>query len=420
MKEHHGLAKQFIRIIALAALESVLLLTVSQVVLAKGLRFWFSRTEVQQHATQKQVQERQSYVTEHHLASTDVKELTDWSHKRRYTLLELYRGQTMIYSSFAPKDGMISFLPQNGTSDQNPGVLVDKTGFYDWLPCYTLTFADGEVSVTMNETVRGSDVFIVQPTCKPVNNNLMELLVMIDALRRASAGRITAVIPYFGYARQDRKAKARDPISAKLVANMITAAGADRVLTMDLHASQIQGFFDIPVDNLLGNPIFVDYYAKKFGDKCEDMMVVSPDVGSVARARAFAQKLHMQLAIVDKRRQKANQCEVMNVIGDVKGKDCILFDDMVDTAGSLCNAAKAIVEVGGANKVYACASHGVLSGPAIDRLESSNIEELALLDTIPAHPEAVRARIKYLSVASMFSEAIERTYQEVSISKLFR
>ena len=226
------------------------------------------------------------------------------------------------------------------------------------------SFADGEVSVSLYETVRGSDVFVVQSTCKPVNDNLMELLVMIDALRRASAGRITAVIPYFGYARQDRKAKARDPISAKLVANMITAAGADRVLTMDLHASQIQGFFDIPVDNLLGNPIFVDYYAKKFGDKCEDMMVVSPDVGSVARARAFAQKLHMQLAIVDKRRQKANQCEVMNVIGDVKGKDCILFDDMVDTAGSLCNAAKAIVEVGGANKVYACASHGVHPRPS--------------------------------------------------------
>ena len=281
-------------------------------------------------------------------------------------------------------------------------------------------FSDGEVCVTANESVRGCDTFIVQSTSGPVNDHLMELLVMIDAFKRASAGRITAVMPYFGYARQDRKAKARDPISAKLVANMITAAGADRVLTMDLHASQIQGFFDIPVDNLLGNPIFVDYYAKKFGDKCEDMMVVSPDVGSVARARAFAQKLHMQLAIVDKRRQKANQCEVMNVIGDVKGKDCILFDDMVDTAGSLCNAAKAIVEVGGANKVYACASHGVLSGPAIDRLESSNIEELALLDTIPAHPEAVRARIKYLSVASMFSEAIERTYQEVSISKLFR
>ena len=281
------------------------------------------------------------------------------------------------------------------------------------------SFADGEVSVSLYETVRGSDVFVVQSTCKPVNDNLMELLVMIDALRRASAGRITAVIPYFGYARQDRKAKARDPISAKLVANMITAAGADRVLTMDLHASQIQGFFDIPVDNLLGNPIFVDYYAKKFGDKCEDMMVVSPDVGSVARARAFAQKLHMQLAIVDKRRQKANQCEVMNVIGDVKGKDCILFDDMVDTAGSLCNAAKAIVEVGGANKVYACASHGVLSGPALERLEASNIEELALLNTIPESMGEGCSKIKYLSVAPMFAEAIERIYQEISIAKLF-
>ena len=282
------------------------------------------------------------------------------------------------------------------------------------------SFADGEVSVSLYETVRGSDVFVVQSTCKPVNDNLMELLVMIDALRRASAGRITAVIPYFGYARQDRKAKARDPISAKLVANMITAAGADRVLTMDLHASQIQGFFDIPVDNLLGNPIFVDYYAKKFGDKCEDMMVVSPDVGSVARARAFAQKLHMQLAIVDKRRQKANQCEVMNVIGDVKGKDCILFDDLVDTAGSLCNAAQALMEVGHAKSVHACASHGVLSGPAIERLNNSAIKELALLDTIPAIDPAKSEKIKYLPVAPMFAEAIERIYQEVSISKLFR
>jgi len=282
------------------------------------------------------------------------------------------------------------------------------------------SFADGEVSVSLYETVRGSDVFVVQSTCKPVNDNLMELLVMIDALRRASAGRITAVVPYFGYARQDRKAKARDPISAKLVANMITAAGADRVLTMDLHAPQIQGFFDIPVDNMFGNPIFVDYYAKKFGEKCEDMVVVSPDVGSVARARAFAQKLHMQLAIVDKRRQKANQCEVMNVIGDVQGKDCILFDDMVDTAGSLCNAAKALVEVGGANHVYACASHGVLSGPATDRINSSVIQELALLDTIPAIDPALSDRIKYLTVAPMFCEAIERIYQEVSISKLFR
>ena len=282
------------------------------------------------------------------------------------------------------------------------------------------SFADGEVSVSLYETVRGSDVFVVQSTCKPVNDSLMELLVMIDALKRASAGRVTAVIPYFGYARQDRKAKARDPITAKLVANMITAAGADRVLTMDLHAAQIQGFFDIPVDNLVGNPIFVDYYAKKFGDRCEDMVVVSPDVGSVARARAFAQKLHMNLAIVDKRRQKANQCEVMNVIGDVAGKDCILFDDMVDTAGSLCNAAKAIVEVGGANHVYACASHGVLSGPAIDRINSSVITEVAFLDTIPAIDAGLSDKIKYLTVAPMFSEAIERTYQEISISKLFR
>ena len=282
------------------------------------------------------------------------------------------------------------------------------------------SFADGEVSVSIYETVRGSDVFVVQSTCKPVNDSLMELLVMIDALRRASAGRITAVVPYFGYARQDRKARSRDPISAKLVANMITAAGADRVLTMDIHANQIQGFFDIPMDNLLGNPIFVDYYAKKFGGMCEDMVVVSPDVGSVARARAFAQKLHMNLAIVDKRRQKANQCEVMNVIGDVAGKDCILFDDMVDTAGSLCNAAKALVEVGGAKSVHACASHGVLSGPALERINNSVIAELALLDTIPAIDTESCPKIKYLSVAPMFSEAIERIYQEISLSKVFR
>ena len=282
------------------------------------------------------------------------------------------------------------------------------------------TFSDGEIFVSIYETVRGSDVFVIQSTCSPVNDSLMELLVMIDALKRASAGRITAVMPYFGYARQDRKAKARDPITAKLVANMITAAGADRVLTMDLHAAQIQGFFDIPVDNLVGNPVFVDYYAKKFGEKCEDMVVVSPDVGSVARARAFAQKLHMQLAIVDKRRQKANQCEVMNVIGDVRGKDCILFDDLVDTAGSLCNAAKALVEVGGANSVHACASHGVLSGPAVERLNASPIVELALLDTIPAIDTSLCEKVKYLTVAPMFSEAIERVYQEISISKLFR
>ena len=282
-------------------------------------------------------------------------------------------------------------------------------------------FSDGENFASIYETVRGSDVFVVQSTCSfrkddksgSVNDALMELLIMIDALRRASAGRITAVIPYFGYARQDRKTKPRDPISAKLVANLIAEAGADRVLTMDLHANQIQGFFDIPVDNLLGSPIFVDHFTKKYADCHDDTMVVS-------RARAFAQKLNMPLAIVDKRRQKANSSEVMNIIGDVRGKHVILLDDMVDTGGSLCHAAQALMEIGGAQDVTACASHGVLSGPAIDRLESSNIEELALLDTIPAHPEAKRARIKYLTVAPMFSDAIERTYQEISISKLFR
>ena len=280
-------------------------------------------------------------------------------------------------------------------------------------------FADGEVSASIYESVRGSDVFLVQSTSRPVNDNLMELLVMTDAMRRASAGRITAVIPYFGYARQDRKTKARDPISAKLVANMIVAAGADRVLTMDLHAAQIQGFFDIPMDNLYGNPVFVDYYAKKFGERCEDMVVVSPDVGSVARARTFAQKLHMSLAIVDKRRQKANQSEVMNIIGDVAGKDCILFDDMVDTGGSLCNAAKAIVEVGGAKSVYACASHGVLSGPAVERVNGSPIKELAFLDTIAPIEASLSDKIKYLTVAPVFAEAIERIYQEISVSKLW-
>ena len=220
----------------------------------------------------------------------------------------------------------------------------------------------------------------------------------------------------------DEELRSAQDMCRRKIADKHFAAGVDRVLTMDLHANQIQGFFDIPVDNLFGNPIFVDYYAKKFGSVCEDLVVVSPDVGSVARARTFAQKLHMNLAIVDKRRQKANQCEVMNVIGDVEGKECILYDDMVDTAGSLCNAAKAVVEVGGAKKVYACASHGVLSGPALERLEASCIEELALLDTIPApvgEAELAKARIKYLTVAHMFAEAIERTYQEISIAKLF-
>ena len=280
-------------------------------------------------------------------------------------------------------------------------------------------FSDGECFVSIYETVRGSDVFVIQSTCGPVNNNLMELLVMIDAFKRASAGRITAVIPYFGYARQDRKAKPRDPISAKLVANMLTTAGADRVLTMDLHAAQIQGFFDIPVDNLLGSPLFVDYFKSRFGDD-ENTMVVSPDVGSVARARAFAQKLNMPMAIVDKRRQKANSSEVMNIIGNVEGKHVILLDDMVDTAGSLCGAAKALIEIGHANSVVACASHGVLSGPALQRIEDSMLEEVVFLDTIPQPARLKSDKIHYISVAEVFAEAISRIYHDTSMSAMFR
>ena len=294
-----------------------------------------------------------------------------------------------------------------------------------WLPlgdCTVTTFADGEVSLTINESVRGSDVFLVQSTCKPVNNNLMELLIMIDACRRASAGRITAVIPYFGYARQDRKAKSRDPISAKLVANMLTAAGADRILTMDLHAAQIQGFFDIPLDHLLGNVTFVEYFMNKFPESeynHEDFVVVSPDVGSVGRARNFAAKVHMGLAIVDKRRPKANVSEVMNIIGDVKGKTCILYDDLVDTAGSLCNAAKALVEVGGAKEIYACATHGVLSGPAYDRIEASPIKEMVLLNTIPEVANTPSHKIKFLDVAPVFARAIGHIHGATSIADLF-
>ena len=289
-------------------------------------------------------------------------------------------------------------------------------------------FSDGENFASFYETVRGSDVFVVQSTCSfvdkdgkqhSVNDALMELLIMIDALKRASAGRITAVIPYFGYARQDRKTKPRDPISAKLVADLITEAGADRVLTMDLHANQIQGFFDIPVDNLLGSPIFVDHFIRKFAAVHADTMVVSPDVGSVARARAFAQKLDMPMAIVDKRRQKANSSEVMNIIGDVKDKHVILLDDMVDTGGSLCHAAKALVELGGAKDVTACASHGVLSGPALQRINDSVLDEVIFLDTIPRRTGVKCDKIKYISVAHMFAEAISHIYMETSVSPLF-
>lgn len=279
-------------------------------------------------------------------------------------------------------------------------------------------FSDGEVQVNIGEVVRGSDVFIIQSTCSPVNDNLVELLVMIDALKRASAGRITAVMPYFGYARQDRKAKARDPISAKLVANLITVAGADRVLTMDLHAPQLQGFFDIPVDHLLGVPILGEYFKNKFGDDVGDVVIVSPDVGSVTRSRKIAERLDTPLAIIDKRRPKANVCEIMNIIGDVKDKRVILVDDLMDTGGTIVNAANALVDMG-ATEVYSCCTHGVLSGPAIERIEKSAIKELVTLNTIPIPAGKQISKIKSLSVASVFAEAIERIYGDISISTLF-
>ena len=283
--------------------------------------------------------------------------------------------------------------------------------------CQVTTFSDGEISVNINETVRGCDVFVVQSTNNPVNENLMELLIMIDALRRASAGRITAVIPYYGYARQDRKAKARDPITAKLVANIITAAGADRVLTMDLHAAQIQGYFDIPLDHLLGGSLLANYFNKK---NIEDLVVVSPDLGSVTRSRKFANQLdgEVPLAIIDKRRPKANVCEVMNLIGDVNGKNVIMLDDMIDTAGTITNAANALKEFG-AKDIYACCTHAVLSGPAIERIENSAISELIVLDTIRLPKEKEIDKIKVLTVAEMFGEAIKKIFSNESVSVLF-
>ncbi|MCI9483046.1 MAG: ribose-phosphate pyrophosphokinase [Clostridiaceae bacterium] len=281
------------------------------------------------------------------------------------------------------------------------------------------TFSDGETSVSISETVRGSDVFLVQSTSEPVNDHLMELLIMIDSCRRASAGRITAVMPYFGYARQDRKSKARDPISAKLVADMIATAGADRVLTMDLHAAQIQGFFNIPVDNMQGSAVLIPALAEQFGVGREDMVIVSPDLGSVNRARKFAEKLDLPLAIIDKRRPKANVSEVMNIIGDVRGKKVVIIDDLIDTAGTLCHAAEALVEKGGATEIYACATHGVLSGKAIRLIEESPIRELTILDNIALKEERKIPKIRTLSVAPVLAEAIARIYEERSVSPLF-
>ena len=274
-------------------------------------------------------------------------------------------------------------------------------------------FSDGEINVQIGESVRGIDCFIIQPTCAPANDNLMELLIIVDAMRRASAKSITAIVPYFGYARQDRKAAPRVPITAKLVANMMEKAGIDRVVTMDLHAGQIQGFFDIPVDNLYGSILFFEYFKQK---QLKNPIIASPDIGGVARARYFASKLGLEMVIVDKRREKANESEVMNIIGDVKNKDVILIDDMVDTAGTMVKAAKALKEKG-ANSVMAFATHGVLSGPAIERIKTSVLDELIITDTIPFNKEC--DKIKILKTSKLFAEVIRRIMYNESINKLF-
>ena len=279
-------------------------------------------------------------------------------------------------------------------------------------------FSDGEISITLPNTVRGKDVFIIQSTSNPVNDNLMELLIMIDACKRASAGRITAVMPYFGYARQDRKARPRDPITAKLVADILTSAGADRVMTMDLHAAQIQGFFELPVDHLYGAPLLAKRFKKTMD---ENWVVVSPDVGSVGRARNFAARVNAPIAIVDKRRPKANAIEIMNVIGDVAGKTCLMVDDMIDTAGTICQGAEALVK-NGAKEVYACCTHGVLSGPAVERLKASPIKKLFCLDTIDI-PENVKTELADMleirPTAKTIARAIKAVYMDSSLSEIY-
>jgi len=279
------------------------------------------------------------------------------------------------------------------------------------------TFSDGEIMIRINENVRGSDVFVIQSTCVPVNDHLIELLLMVDALKRASAGRITAVIPYYGYGRQDRKVQPRVPISAKMVADLINAVGTNRVLTVDLHAGQIQGFFNIPVDNLYAASVLLDYMKKKFDHN--NLVIVSPDAGGVERARAFAKRLDCTIAIVDKRREKVNECEIMNVIGDVKGKDTLLLDDMVDTAGTLAQAAAALMSQG-ARKVSAACTHAVLSGPAVDRINASPMEELIVTNTIPLNSKMEQcSKLTVLSIAGLLGEAIKRIHEETTLSTLF-
>lgn len=276
-------------------------------------------------------------------------------------------------------------------------------------------FSDGEIHVKINESVRGADVFLVQPSCAPINENIMELLIMVDALRRASARRITLVVPYYGYARQDRKTRARDPITAKLLANLLTTSGARRMMTMDLHAGQIQGFFDIPVDHLPGVPILAEYFQNK---NLQNVVVVSPDVGGVTRARNLADRIGADIAIIDKRRPEPNVAEIMNIIGDVKGKTAIMTDDIIDTAGTITLGAKALMEYG-AKEVFACCTHPVLSGPAMERLDKSPIKELIVTNTIPLIDEKKLDKIKVLSVAPLLGEAIIRIHEDLSVSKLF-
>lgn len=276
-------------------------------------------------------------------------------------------------------------------------------------------FSDGEIHVKLNESVRGSDIYVIQSTCHPVNQNLMELLVMVDALKRASARTINVVIPYYGYARQDRKTRARDPITAKLVANLIETAGADRIITMDLHATQIQGFFDIPVDHLLGVPILSKYFVEK---QLDEVVVVSPDHGGVIRARKMAERLGAPIAIIDKRRPEPNVAEVMNIVGDVRGRTAIIIDDIIDTAGTIMLAADALIEHG-AKEVYACCTHPVFSGPAIERIQKANIKEMVVTNTIPLTPEKKLDKVRVLSVSPLIGEAIIRIHQELSVSKLF-
>lgn len=278
-------------------------------------------------------------------------------------------------------------------------------------------FSDGEIMVEIGENVRGRDIYVVQSTCSPTNNNLMELLIMMDALKRASAATITAVIPYYGYARQDRKVAPRTPITSKLVADLITTAGADRMVTIDLHAGQIQGFFNIPVDNLYAAPVILDHLKKRFAN--DHIVMISPDAGGTERARAFAKRLECTLAIIDKRRTGPNVAEVMHLVGDVKGKIAIILDDMIDTAGTLTQAARALKEHG-AKTIYACATHGVLSGPAIDRINASDIEEVVITNTIPlGEKSALTSKIKVLSIAELLAETIRRIHEDESVSSLF-